>query len=68
MMTLLLITYHIILVAAVYCTAYRTGYGACADETRRQAEAQVEPLREILERLNLDTEALLDDKRNNRRY
>ena len=68
MMTLLLITYHIILVVAVYWTAYRTGYGACADETRRQAEAQVEPLREILEKLNLDTEALLDDHRNNRQY
>ncbi len=66
MMTLLLITYHIILVVAVYGTAYRTGYGACADETRRQAEAQVAPLREILESLNLDAEALLGDEGNNR--
>ena len=60
-MTLLLITYHIVLVTAVFWTAYRTGYRASADESRRQAEAQVAPLREILERLNLDAEAFLDD-------
>jgi hypothetical protein len=63
MMTLMLITYHIALVSAVFWTAYRTGYRACADDSRRKAEAQVGPLREILERLNLDAETLLNDKR-----
>ncbi len=67
MMTFMLITYHIVLVSAVYWTAYRTGYNACADESRRQAEAHVAPLREALERLNLDTDALLDDKRDRRK-
>ncbi len=66
MITLMLITYHVILVSAVYWTAYRTGYNTCAAESRRQAEAHVAPLKEILERLNLDAEALLEDKRNKR--
>ncbi len=67
MITFMLITYHIILVSAVYWTAYRTGYSARADESRRRAEAHVAPLKEILEKLNMDADALLEDKRNKRK-
>jgi hypothetical protein len=62
MMTLILITYHLILVTAVYWTAYRTGYNACRDESRRLAEAYTTPLSEILEELNLDVDKLMKDK------
>ena len=67
MTTFLLITYHLILVSAVYWTAYRTGYKTCLDESRRQAEAHTAPLKEILEKLNLDAEALLNDKHDDHR-
>ncbi len=67
MMTLMLIVYHVVLVSAVFWTAYRTGYKACADESRRKAEAHVAPLREILEKLNLDAGAFLDDKEGRRK-
>lgn len=63
MMTLILIAYHLILVTAVYWTAYRTGYNACRDESRRLAEAHATPLTEILEKLNLDVDQLLNDER-----
>ena len=59
---LILILFHVIMVAAIYFTAYRTGYGVCQDESRRQAEACAAPLTEILERLNLDIDNFLDDK------
>ena len=66
-MTLFLIAYHIVLVSAVYLTAYRTGYKTCQEESRRQAATQAEPLKEVLERLNMDAEALLNEKRDDRR-
>ncbi len=66
MMTLLLIVYHLVLVTAVYWTAYRTGYQSCQDEARRQAKAYTAPLTEILEKLNLDAEEFLGDRRSDR--
>ena len=62
MMTGLVIVFQIILVTAVYWTAYRTGYKACAYESRRQAAANAAPLVDILEGLNLDAEALIGDR------
>ena len=67
MMTFFLIAYHIVLVSAVYWTAYRTGYKACRDESRRQAEIHAEPLKKILESLNMDAEALLNEKQDDKR-
>ena len=61
--TLFLILFHIVLVTAIYITAYRTGYKVCRDESRRQAEAYAAPLTAMLERLNLDIENFLDDKK-----
>ncbi len=66
-MSFFLIVYHVVLVSAVYWTAYRTGYNTCQDESRRQAEAQTEPLKEILERLNMDAEALMNEKQDDKR-
>ena len=59
--TLFLFIIHIILVTAVYITAYRTGYGVCRDEALRQASNEALPLTRILEELNLDIETFLDD-------
>lgn len=59
--TLFLILFHILAVAAVYVSAYRTGFAVCAANTRREAEACVAPLTEALERLNLDIETLLEE-------
>lgn len=56
-----LIFFHIIFVTAIYITAYRTGYGACRNKSRQQAEARAVPLTEILEQLNLDIEKFLDN-------
>lgn len=58
---LFLIFFHIVFVTAIYITAYRTGYGACRDQSRRRAEACTAPLTTILEELNLDIERFLDD-------
>ncbi len=62
-MTWLLIALHIIMVTAVYWTAYRTGYKASLAESRRQAMDGAAPLIETLEKLNLDVDEFLDDKR-----
>lgn len=59
--TLFLIIFHIVIVTAIYISAYRTGYGVCRDQSRRQAEACSAPLTEILEQLNLDIGKFLDD-------
>lgn len=59
--TLFLIVIHIILVTAVYITAYRTGYGVCRDDALRKAGDETQPLKRILEELNLDIETFLDD-------
>lgn len=59
--TVFLIIFHIVLVSAIYITAYRTGYGVCRDQSRRQAEARTAPLAEILAELNLDIEKFLED-------
>ncbi len=61
--TLFLVLFHIIIVAAIYITAYRTGYRVCFDESRRQAENCEAPLTEMLEQLNLDIENILNDKK-----
>jgi len=60
---LILILLHIVCVTALYMTAYRTGYKAGRDESRRRAEAYAAPLTEMLERLNLDIDNFLDDKK-----
>ena len=62
-MTWLLIVFHIIMVTFVYCTAYRTGYNARVTELRRRAKDGVAPLIETLEKLNLDVDEFLNDKR-----
>lgn len=62
MITFLLIVYHILLVTAVFWTAYRTGYNACRAESQRLAKAYATPLTEILEKLNLNTDEFLNDK------
>ena len=62
-MTWLLIAFHIIMVTAVYWTAYRSGYKAGLTVSRRQVEASTAPLTEILEKLNLDPDEFLNDKR-----
>ena len=54
--TLFLIIVHIVFVTAVYITAYRIGYGACRDQSRRRAEACTAPLTTILEELNFSTQ------------
>jgi hypothetical protein len=59
--TLFLFIIHIILVTAVYITAYRTGYGVCRNEVLRQTSKETLPLTRILEDLNLDIESFLDD-------
>jgi hypothetical protein len=64
MLTFLLIIYHVLLVTAVYWTAYRTGYKACRAESQRLAQAYATPLTQMLEKLNLNTEEFLNDKRN----
>jgi hypothetical protein len=66
MMTFILIAYHLVLVTAVFWTAYRTGYKACREESRRLAEAYANPLTEILEKLNLDADKLLNDDHDER--
>ena len=63
MMTWLLIVFHIIMVTVVYWTAYRTGYNAHVAELRRRAEDGAAPLIETLEKLNLDVNEFMDDKR-----
>jgi hypothetical protein len=60
--------YHVILVAAVYITAYRTGFKACQLTFRRRAARDTAPLAKMLEQLNLKVEDFLDernDERNN---
>ena len=64
--TLILIIFHIVIVSAVYITAYRTGHRACREESRRQVEACTAPLTEMLEQLNLDIDKFLDDKKDQR--
>ena len=59
--TLFLIIIHIILVTAVYITAYRTGYGACRNDALRKASTETQPLKRMLEELNMDIETFLDD-------
>ena len=59
---MILILLHIIGVAVLYASAYRTGYKVGRDESRRRAEAYAQPLTEMLERLNLDIDNFLDDK------
>jgi hypothetical protein len=59
--TLFLVVIHIILVSAVYITAYRTGYGVCRDDARLKASTATQPLIRRLEELNLDIETFLDD-------
>jgi hypothetical protein len=59
---LVLIIIHIVCVTAVCISAYRAGFKACWDESRRRAEAYAVPLTQMLERLNLDVETFLDDK------
>jgi hypothetical protein len=59
--TLLLIIFHIVAVGAVYVSAYRTGFAVCESNTRRQVEACAAPITEMLERLNLDIESILED-------
>ena len=61
--TLFLLLLHIAVVTALFITAYRTGYKSCLDESRRHAAAYAAPLVEMLERLNLDIENFLDDKK-----
>ncbi|MGD8241636.1 MAG: hypothetical protein PVF59_02335 [Desulfobacterales bacterium] len=63
MMTWLLIVFHIIMVTVVYGTAYRTGYNARIAELRRRDEDGAAPLIETLEKLNLDVNEFIDDKR-----
>ena len=63
MMTWLLIVFHIIMVTFVYWTAYRTGYNARFAEFRRRAKDGAAPLIETLEKLNLDVDEFLNDKR-----
>lgn len=63
MMTWLLIAFHIIMVTVVYWTAYRTGYHARVAESRRRANDSATPLIETLEKLNLDVDEFLNDKR-----
>jgi len=60
--------YHVILVAAVYITAYRTGFKTCQLVFRRKAAHGTAPLAEMLAQLNLKVEDFLDernDERNN---
>ena len=59
---LVLIIIHIVCVTAVCISAYRAGFKAGWDESRRQAEAYAVPLTQMLERLNLDVETFLNDK------
>lgn len=61
MATLLLVLFHIVAVGAVYISAYRTGFAVSESETRRQVEACAAPLTEMLERLNLDIDKILED-------
>ena len=63
MMTWLLIAFHIIMVTGVYWTAYRTGYNARVAESRRRVKEDAAPLIETLEKLNLDVDEFLNDKR-----
>lgn len=61
--TLFLIVFHIVIVTAIFITAYRTGYRTCQQESRRNVEAYTAPLTEILEQLNLDIDNILDEKK-----
>ena len=63
MTTCLLIAFHIIMVTVVYGSAYRSGYNARVDESRRRANDGAAPLIETLEQLNLDVDEILGDKR-----
>lgn len=60
---LILIVIHIVCVTTVYISAFRTGFKVSRDESRRQAQACVAPLAEMLERLNLDIDAFIDDEK-----
>ena len=61
METFLLVLVHSIAVTALYVSAYRTGFAVCEPNTRRQAEACAAPLTEMLERLNLDIDTILEE-------
>ena len=61
METILLIIMHSIAVTALYFSAYRTGFAVCETNTRRRAEACVAPLAEMLERLNLDIDTIMEE-------
>ncbi len=61
--TLFLTIFHVVIVAAIYITAYRTGYRSCQAESRRHAEEYTAPLTKMLEELNLDIERFLEDKK-----
>jgi hypothetical protein len=58
---ILLLLVHGIAVTALYISAYRTGFAVCETNTRRRAEACVAPLAEMLERLNLDIDAFIEE-------
>jgi hypothetical protein len=60
---LVLIVVHIVCVTAVCISAYRAGFKACRDESKRQAESYAIPLAQMLEQLNLDIETFLDDRK-----
>jgi hypothetical protein len=60
---LMLIVVHIVCVASIYISAYRTGFKVCRDESLRRAEAYAAPLAEMLEQLNLDMDAFVDDEK-----
>jgi hypothetical protein len=59
----ILIGIHVVSVTAIYISAYRAGFKVCRDESQRRAETYTAPLAEILERLNMDIETLLDDEK-----
>jgi len=59
---LILIIVHIVCVASLYVSAYRTGFKVCRDESLRRAEAYAAPLADMLEQLNLDIESFDDDE------
>ena len=59
----ILIIIHIVCVSALYVSAYRTGFKVCQEESQRWAEANVAPLTEILERLNMDIKTFNDDEK-----
>jgi hypothetical protein len=58
----LILIYHVILVAAVYVTGFRTGLNAHRLALRRKALQGDAHLMEMLEQLNLRGEEFLDER------